>query len=78
MFFLRGCFSEDRVGWYANLVGLGRTSRSSPYAHAKDIKGRNMLRRMMFRRSTSLLGELFIGATVPAIVFKHCAEISKR
>ena len=37
-----------------------------------------MLRRMMFRGSTSLLAELFIGATVPAIVFEHCAEISKR
>jgi hypothetical protein len=37
-----------------------------------------MLRRMMFRGSTSLLGKLFIGATVPAVVFKHCAGISKR
>jgi hypothetical protein len=42
----------------------------------RDIKGRNMLRRMMFRGSTSLLGKLFIGATVPAIVLEHCDEIS--
>jgi hypothetical protein len=69
MFFLRGYFSEDRVGCCANLVGLRRTSPSPPYARAKDIKGRNMLRRMMFRGSTSLLGKLFIGATVPAVVF---------
>jgi hypothetical protein len=55
-----------------NLVGLDRTSRSSHDAHARDIKGRNMLRRMMFRGSTSLLRKLFIGATVPAVVFKHC------
>jgi hypothetical protein len=37
-----------------------------------------MLRRMMFRGSTALHEKLFIGATVPAIVFKHCAGISKR
>jgi hypothetical protein len=37
-----------------------------------------MLRRMMFRGSTSLRGKLFIGATVPTVVFKHYVEISKR
>jgi hypothetical protein len=76
MFFLRGYLSEDRVGSCANLVDLDRTSRSSLYARAQDIKGRNMLRRMMFRSSTSLLGKLFIGATVPPDVLKHCAGIS--
>jgi hypothetical protein len=55
-----------------------RTSRSSPYARTRDIKDRNMLRRMMFRGSTSLLGKLFIGATVPTIVVEHCGEISTR
>jgi hypothetical protein len=78
MFFLRGCFSEDRVGSCANLVGLDRTSRSSPYPHPQDLKGPNMLRRMMFRGSTSLLGKLFIDATVPVVVFGHCDEISTR
>jgi hypothetical protein len=33
-----------------------------------------MLRRMMFRGSTSLLGKLFIGATVPAVVFNIALE----
>jgi hypothetical protein len=37
-----------------------------------------MLRRMMFRESTSLPGKLFTGATVPVVVFEHCDEISTR
>jgi hypothetical protein len=37
-----------------------------------------MLRRMMFRGSTSLLVKLFTGATVPAVVFEDYDEISTR
>jgi hypothetical protein len=37
-----------------------------------------MLRRMMFRSSTSLLGEVFIDATASPVSSQQCDEISTR
>jgi hypothetical protein len=78
MLILPECSPKTALTHAPHLVGLDRTSRSSHYAHAKEIKGRGTPRRMMFRESTSLSGKLFTGATVPAVVFNQCGDISTR